>query len=797
MTLAHAHRFACTLLCMAASAAYAQREWTFDLSETSVHEAWVGEEVVYLLAPYANRNEDDNIAPTPGLPLLTYRNKEGYPADAAIAAIDLKDGKLRWARGYAGDYIFALDSKGKDLWAMSATFDRLAAANGKTIESVPFAPKTAEHANVEKSFRAIHGIRVDGEVSWGGSRFGRGVQDPLAIYDFDTKEVLQLTVVNAKTPNKLQQADLAYDQSPELQQTHVQLRPIGGGNATWRFSTGGYSTNRPVMFASDVLAMTGMPSTTGLVVRLDGATGAPRWVTRLPRGAYSVNQAQLKDGWYGQEHWSAVGKLDEHHIFAIGGDGMINLLDAESGQIISRFKTDDVYLAPPRFVEGAVVVVGESRIVSVPLDVALGKTPHEGALQKQNAAKQFFARRGPPNGVNAADEATELWPVSVDAWRTLMDLHIASKQPDGAVRAGCRLLELTGTGTTPYLKQEFGLLSRIDTGALRVPVLDLGLFIYAPSTDGILYVIDPDTLQVVEKTIMQGDAGGVYLQGNQLIRRGDDRRSEVLLTLPNMPERPLRGEPFFEAMEERQLRANRKEQQVPREWNTEGGPYGPKVEIDGRRVRTVAGGGVQELSNNQIVDHAPILDGVDRWHLVRTVKGPLGFGAGGLFKLDSNFRPAEFIVDLRNEGSDFGMPAVLTADTDGSTLALIHDDPRKHPRVLTLSIRSADGKRVIRNEMVLPPNGFDDLSRESARLFKLGEGYFYAGGELAWIPADPTKQVWRFRANDAPDRPRSNMRNDTIDRSFGIPRIRDGKLFAGCRYGGVYVFDINTITKGR
>jgi outer membrane protein assembly factor BamB len=777
--------------------AHAQQAWTFDLTKTVVHEAWIGEDTVYLRAPYAYRKEDDDIPVTPGLPLLTYKNDKGYPEDAALAAIDLKTGTRRWTRGYSGDYRFILDPLGKDLWAMSATFDRLDSVTGKTSETVPFTPTNAEYKKSKDTYRTIHGIRINGEVSWGGSRFGRSVNESLPIYDFDTKEVLQF-LVNAKTPNKLRQADLAIDRSPKLQQTHVQLRPIGGGNAVWRFSAGGYSTNPPVMLGSDVLAMTGMPGTVGLVVRLDGATGAPRWVTRLPRGAYSISQAQLKDGWYGEELWSAVGKLDETHLFAVGGDGTINVLAADNGEILARFKTDNVLLAPPRLLNNAIVVVGENHIVSVPNDVAYGKVPHPALTQKLNAANSLLAEQRFVDACKTADEATDIWPVSAEAWRVLTDACIGANHTNGVVRAACRFLELSDTVTTPYLQQQYGLLARIDTGALRVSVVDLGLFVYAPSTDGILYVIDPVSLQVVEKTTMQGDASIIRLRGNQLLRAGDDRRVETLLTVANAPLTSTRDDPLFGSRDEHTFYpVERNATETPREWTTVGGPYGPQLELNGRLIRTLTGGGIRELVKGEVVDRPAVLDGVDRWHIVRTATGPLGCGMGGMFKLDADYRPDEFLVDLRDDGSNSGMPAVLTADTDGETLAFVRNDPRKFPRILKLSLRSADGKCDIRSEAILPPGPFDDLELEGARLFKLGEGYFYAGGELVWIPTDPAKPVWRFRANDDPDRDRPNVRNEPIDRSFGIPRIRDGKLFVGCRYGGVYVFDVNAIVGRR
>ena len=120
-----------------------------------------------------------------------------------------------------------------------------------------------------------------------------------------------------------------------------------------------------------------------------------------------------------------------------------------------------------------------------------------------------------------------------------------------------------------------------------------------------------------------------------------------------------------------------------------------------------------------------------------------GCGKGGLFELDENLRPKRFLIDLRSAGSDRGMPEVHGADADGQTLAVAFEKP-VWPHMLTIEVRSADASKVLRSESVLPPGRFDSIEEEPARLSKLGDGYFYAGGELAWIPTDPAKPIWRF-----------------------------------------------------
>ncbi|HEY0009660.1 MAG TPA: PQQ-binding-like beta-propeller repeat protein, partial [Tepidisphaeraceae bacterium] len=552
------------------------------------------------------------------------------------AAIDVKTGKIRWVRGYIGEFLFVPDPTGSnDLWALASTCQRLDAATGRTMQTVPIpAQAKKDERRGDRPWRMVHGLRVKGQVSWGANRFGRDVQDPVQVFDIDNKEIVSVKAINLRTENKLDQIDLDVDQSPQLVQTHVQMRPIGGGNAKWKFTTAGYSGNRPMLFGRDVVVLSGMPDTVGAVTRLDPDSGAPRWTTRLPRGAYVIGQRQLRDGWYGYETWSAIGQLNNQYLFAIGGDGEVFVLDAETGRIVGSSRHVSLHLAPPRLVGDQLVMIGDTRAVSVSFAAVLGKVVPQAVSDRATASARATENRQPAEAVRLAEEAISRWPGNADAWMALSNATRAAGNDTAAVRAACRALELSRQPTTDWLRDRFGLIARIDTGPLRAPVALMGLFLYAPSTNGLLYVIDPETRKVVEERPMQGDASSAIWQDQQLIRQGNDRRREIIATTPDTAERPLREDPLYPHVEVTVASgASRrvKQRTLPQEWTRVGGGIGGEIKIDGRTIRTVTGGGTRELIGEEMTVHEPVMLGVKEWFFVQTAAGPLGCGVGGVY----------------------------------------------------------------------------------------------------------------------------------------------------------------------
>ena len=772
--------------------------WSFDLSHAEVRQAWIADDAIYLDLPSAVRNGHDGFDPTPTLAPLTYPNKEGYGDGPAIAAIDRATGTLRWCRPYLGEFRFALDPDGRDLWAFAGTIHRLDAMTGRSTVELPF--EVAGNATVAgksdaRLFRTVFGIRRDGKPAVTRMDDPSLVWNSVRVYDVDAKAIVDAFVAS-RSPNKLARIESEADQSPTLVRTHVQAVPINGGNAIWRYTTPGYSGNRPVALGGDLLVLSGQQTTMASVARIDAASGAVRWSLRLPRGAYVATRTQHRDGTYGPD-WSAVGVLDAHTVFAIGGDGDVFVIDAETGQIRATIPTEAVHHCAPRLIGDQLIVVNEDRIRCLPFDAAISRAEPADVAASLDRARDAIRAGHADQAMDVANVIVDQMPGDRDAWAVLAKAARYCDEDADATRAAVRWLDLGDEVTEPWLQKDFGLLARIDTGAMLAPLADIGLFLYAPSIDGQLYVIDPTTLRVIEKRPMTGDAESAKIRAGQFVRRGDDRVVETLLATADATLPPTRDDPLFSPFDRfqpggwmgDQFGPLAQKSSPPEEFMKD--TRGETRDVGDRKFRAVPGGGTRELRDGDVISHLPVFDGASDWAIQATSAGPIGVGVGGCYALDESLRPTRFLVDLRDRPTEFGLPSVEAVERDGDTLVVVSRDP-KDSSVRTLRIYAADGKRMIREIRTLPTGRGDNLENENARLFKLGDGYFYAGGELLWLPMDPKKKPWRFCANEWPT---PGVPDAMLDHSFGVTRIRDGKLFVACHRGGVFVFDVARITK--
>lgn len=189
----------------------------------------------------------------------------------------------------------------------------------------------------------------------------------------------------------------------------------------------------------------------------------------------------------------------------------------------------------------------------------------------------------------------------------------------------------------------------------------------------------------------------------------------------------------------------------------------------------------------------PLVEGIERWGICTSTSEPVGYGNGGVFRLDDDLRPVARIIDM--SGNDAPKRTVAALTTDRKTIGMVVGDSNG----LALEVWSADGARRLRTVSI--PSG--ESSRSHRRLLPLGGGYLFAARLLTWISPDPGRPVWRFgypkdesRRWQRGDRyPRAMPRTDYthVDR-FSEPLVMCDKLLFACRDGGIYVFRTAAIT---
>jgi outer membrane protein assembly factor BamB len=729
--------------------------WKVDFP-VAVDRALIGSRHAYLLSHDSRMNPrrpQDALEVPDRRPVLRHDN-QGYDVGQYVTCIDATTGRKLWTRRFAGFRTFLINPADDDLFAMAGKLFRLDASNGEV----------KLERDLGKEWREIQGIRVGGEVLTDEHEWITRRPDRLRVYDVDAGAggaggggIVTGDLVEANnrpgqlSPNRLRALRRGVHQSPDDVTSTVAVTPpdTGAGRISdqpiWTYSTPGYSANDPVWLGNDVLVLSGMQDTRGAVARLSGESGTPRWVTVLPGGAYSLEHVYLPGNSHLEHTWDAVGEL-AGNVFAINGRGELFVLDPSTGEIRGGTRIARAHLAKPRVVEGAggaklVVLAGADALLAVPLDVLLGKAVdgEAGALLLKGRALLALGRDDDARSV--AETLTGSAPDLPDGWRFRAEVAAKLKRPAEEAMFRAKAMELGGETRDENLRRSHGLLARIDSGPISAELAPVGPLVYAGTRDGALLKIDVTALKVAEAQLFPVDISYLTLKNNGLYRWGTNRKEELVFGFLNPPPPPP--------------------------------PYAdPLYPLPDDNLRRLGGAGANRDSASD---------------------GTLGlwWGLGGVWAATpSGNRLPDQLIDVGEDRLNRRPYAVLHVDADDKTIGLVtwrSEQP-------ALQIWSRDGKRKLREE---PANlaSVSNAYAQRARFFKLGDGYFFSGDELLWVPTDPAKPVWRFGLWQLPRR--AMRHHDLRDYSFGIPRrVGADKIFVACREGGVFVFDVAGVTRG-
>jgi hypothetical protein len=211
---------------------------------------------------------------------------------------------------------------------------------------------------------------------------------------------------------------------------------------------------------------------------------------------------------------------------------------------------------------------------------------------------------------------------------------------------------------------------------------------------------------------------------------------------------------------------------------------GPSVVIGSRRAQGMHGGGVRVFDDGVVIERPPRMPGIEWWRIAVVGTEPLGYGTGGVYRLDRDLLPATRIIDPGQVRGQANMAHLV--DGDESSLCVLagpYDAMR-------LQLWSRDATKLLREVAVLPAV---DVYREPYRLRHLGDGYVLSAGELIWLPKAAGARIWRFNVYLDPAAGPSQTRFDKDNAVFGVPRVVGDRLFVAARGGGLYGFALPAI----
>ncbi|HYH65041.1 MAG TPA: PQQ-binding-like beta-propeller repeat protein [Urbifossiella sp.] len=714
--------------------------WAVPFGGVTVPTANVGRKHVVLTTHASRGAEPYPLAGPAAGPTLNDRTSV-YDFDVLYTGFDAVTGKRLWTRRAPGHNDVTIDDRTDAVYVWRERLFKLNPTTGATEAETPL-PK--------RPFR-FDALLIDGRLHRPRPNTSRleGPTEKLPAYDVDRGRAAEFDPVAAR---------LSPDERRVLAVTTggfgtwITARPLRAAEPDWKFVHPSPSCNEPFWLDGDVVALVGEPFARAEVIRLDGGTGAVKWRHALPRGAYRPAGDQLRGGAYPERSWSAVGMCGGY-ILAVGGEGSLYFLDPDTGRRAAKATPARKYLNFPRLVDGALVVCGFDGILAIPWNVVLRRSPDEGDRVVLRARCLHALGRNEA-AITAVDDLLKLDPERAEAWAVKADASRAADRPSEEVAARCRHLELTGRDSSPELRERIGLLKRIATGHdLTSDLGTSGDAVYAVTVSGAALAIDVHTLRA-ERTELPASSSGLSATTVVKAHMFDSRTQELT---------PADAGP----------------KGAPAAWNTSTGYDGRPVRWQGKWYRPLDRGGVRVLDGDAVKEFPPRVQGLRSWKLHVSPWGPpVGHGAGGVYELDENLVPVRALIP-----APLDMNAWRVAG-DARTLAVLtHRNAGPHVQVWT-----RDGSKMLREQLLLSANtvGGGDL-----HLIPLAGGYLYAGSSLAWVPAGDGP-AWRFGFGDTPAAvPKLYYAHACL---FGRPVVRDGLLFAGCRDGAVYVFDLATVT---
>ncbi|WP_202920610.1 tetratricopeptide repeat protein [Urbifossiella limnaea] len=730
----------------AATPAAPLARWAVAFDGVTVPVAHVGRKHVVLTSHASRLAEPYPIAGPASGPRLDDRTGV-YDFDTLYTGFDAVTGKRLWTRRAPGHNDVTLDDRTDAVYVWRERLFKLNPDTGATEADVPL-PKRPSRFDA---------LLIDGRLHRPQPNTGRleGPDEKLPAWDVDRNRPAEFDPVAARlSPDERRVLGVGGGGGGRFG-TWVTAKPLRAAEPDWTFEHPSSSGNAPFWLGNDIVALVGEPGSKGEVTRLDGQTGAVKWRYALPRGAYRPGGEPLGGGATPERNWNAVG-LVGGLVLAVGGEGSLYLLEPDTGKLVSKLTPTRKYLTFPRLVDGALVVCGFESVRAIPWDVVLRRGPDDGDRRVLRARCLHDLGRTEEARV-VLDEVLKLDPERTAAWAVMADVCRAADRPFDEIGARCRQLELTGRDSSPQLRERNGLLKRIATGHdLYSDVATTGDTVFAATVAGAALAVDVHTLAVARTELPASSSG---LSATTAVKAH-----------------------FFGSPKTQELPAEAGPKGAPAAFLRGTGYDGAPVRWQGKWYRPLNRGAVRVLDGDAVKEFPARVGGLEAWRLYVSPWGPpLGFGAGGVYELDENLVPVRVRIPAP------ATPSYLLAG-DARTLAVV--TYRRDSALVQVWAR--DGSRLLREQALAP---YHPVGGGYQYLLPLAGGYLYAGSSLAWVPAGDGP-AWRFGFGESPAAvaaalPKLHYAHASL---FGRPVVRDGLLFAGCRDGAVYVFDVAAVT---
>jgi outer membrane protein assembly factor BamB len=682
-----------------------------------------------------------------------------YDFQERIVCVDTTSGKLLWTRLTVGRMGLGVEPGTDDLFVWrNRKVLKLSGKNGEVVLD----------KDVDlKKFERLDGVIVGGRHL---IRRPRGFDDDARefrealLYNIATGEAVRTDVIlpNRLAPDEKSVLRLSTTWVGQRYGRAIQLIGLDRKTPAWEYVHGGYSTNDPIWYKGDVVALNGDRDTKAEVVRLQGETGKVIWRFPLPRGAWRSTHWEHRQGAYPHLFQDALAPVADR-LLALGGEGALYFLDPATGKLQARAKLGGEPFLFPALVGENLIFCTSDELRAVPLKLVLGQSaPDERDLAV--LAAECLGKTGQlPQAFKGLDSVLRDFPEFPPGWAARVELCRLDNRPWQEVEARCELLELTGKEADPSLHERFGLVKRVATGQnVRTGLVRFQDSLFFGTAAGYVFELDTHCLEIIGKNEQPAAVLSLTATG-KLNARFDDRTSGDVAEFP--------GEGAIKGIAAKHT----------------GAPGGAQpVAWRGKLYLPLKGGHIRILSPGGVEEHKSQLEGITHWRVHLGPAGPLGFGGGGVFALNDNLCPIRMLMTLKPWALQKEPRSPTWLASDRTTFACFLADAGSGGE---LHVRTLDGTKAWK-----PVEHRGAVARgwgEGERLIACGDGYLFAGQELVWAPATGDGRPWRFAVGD----PESDLRKAEDAFHFYSAVVVGPHMFAAASDGAVYVFDMAKIGK--
>jgi outer membrane protein assembly factor BamB len=672
-------------------------------------------------------------------------NRESSDWRHAVVCVDLKTGHVRWAR----------EVNGLVNLAVAPDTDVLHLYREKLISLAPESGAVTESFDLPEHSRASQGLLIQGKIiprlSHASPRLTSETQ--FQVVDFATKTNKTVKVANYWL--------LSPDENRRLVRKGSAWNCVNAasGQVVWSAPEQYDERWLPFWHGTEAILVRGSEQQLGVITAIDSATGKPRWKTVLGWGMYESGQHQLRGGGY-PDQFSPVAKI-ENHLLALDGSGRLYFLNPATGQRMAAPQLARAYLGMPVQSGQQLIVCSPEWLRSYSLSALLksGTSPQVDLLMRK--AKCLQALHQSKEALQVLDWLVERMPESATVWAERARACESLGNPDEEVFSRCQALVTSQKTEDETLRKHWGLIRLYHfDGKPGWPVAHVDGQVYVGTLAGSLWSVQADSL----------DLGLVGRLDHEITALATKPEIQAILGNSTHTRRPVpQVTKSFD-------------QNVPREWYTEGGPkrFSNAIQYRGRQFRSMVGG-VRILSGTNMQELISPLKDLGEWHIHQSPFGPLGYGAG-VFELDANLCPTNRLIRPMVSGKSSEPGTVMFMASTAQSVALIVAS--RNGAVLQTYTR--DGTFL--NELSL--GRYTSGWAGPAQLISLGNGFLFSDRQLAWLSATKENRSWIF----GPSLGRtSTERWGERWRYFGDPMLLNGCLYVTGIDGSLYVFDPSSI----